>query len=480
MGSDLTEEIVKQIGSFKSEPFTFFEGRLVNYTPYATGDYDTRTIRCINNRCFPTRALLAQQLRGRMRWLARITLAGLYECRKPDLTYDYVESECFPVIIHSSKNSGKVLKMGLIEFMFGTLKAREFREGRLQNNDEPPKASFSSPFKLQVELSYDGSSYRDLAWSPKISTTIASRIGIRPLDRHHTIAKYKSVKPIKPEKVKLTLKIQIDPFVCQLDGTLGDRSLKKLLPDIALFYANLALATLSVFGVGKTVNRGFGRFKPLDHNSLHFTPFYCDGKVVRVYRETEPHLMDSVVAVIPNLIQARDNHEALNSVRRLLESLIGDAARITGTKFPPSWQLARIPSLVSATYWYDNNPPTPKISGVKVVTLESVKTIDDAIELIAHCVLKRSLARMRGLRHSDLERMAWVLGLPRGRRYRGKGLPRRRQSMIVLFPLPNPKHIVLVPLFAIDGWLEKEAKRAPHIFKAVYDAVESCLKRGGR
>lgn len=452
MGYDLTEKIMQQLNRISSKPYTFFEHDLVNYTPYAAGDYDSKAFRCINNKCFPTRAHLAQQLRGRMRWLARVTLAGLPGCSQPYLTYDRVERDCFKVRIRSSENNGSVLEMGLIEFMFGTLNAREYTSSKRR------RVSFSSPFKLNVELNYV---------EPLVLSGIRDR---EHYNRHITSIRQGSIKYINPGKVILKLVIQIDPFICKLDGRIGKRSLKEVLPSMASFYASLALLTLTVLGVGKRVNRGFGRFMPLEPNLLRLLPFYCDRKIITISESRESNNGERVITILPDLIKAHNSKDAYDLLKKLLKSPIAEATRITGTSLPSGWQLATIPSLVTATFGY-NTSGDSKISGVRVVESKGIKTIDDAINAIARCVNEKNLSRMKNFyKRLDPSRFAWVLGLPR------RGISRRRQSMIILFPLLDPKLIAIIPFFAIDKELNRgQSEEVLNAFKEAYEAVSFCL-----
>lgn len=492
---DYTEDASKILEGYNDKPLTIFKCRMTNYTPFMPGDFDTATFHCQNNECYPTKPVLSQQLKGRMRWLARIVLADIPECSSMyDLNYRKIEEEC--VTVYLSKSA---LKMGLIQFMFGTVRSSS-REKRNKNTNK----SFASPFKIHIEVKERGN-YKSLMWEhPNISEKVRSlfrsnKYWIQYADRYNTLLSRskkidkRSLAPIRPEGIEITVEILLEPFALNLDGTVytktsvskGSNNLRVALPKIAAFYSALASTVLTVFGMGKGVNRGFGRFKPVSgfENCIP-DDLLWNSASSNDYRSLLRTLLDSLGNLEKKQISSKS--DAYKHIISALEELSRIAHEIIGQSPPEMGSLRRVPSLIGSAKGVQipQSGRSTRLEGVSVVE-SCVNDIDDAIELIGACTLKHVLIqfRPRGSNQPSVEESVWVLGGPRPHYW----WKQRRQSMFILFPLPNNKLIVILPLYADDKGLKHKWKQyLSSSLRVVYHALEDCLSncnkgnKGGR
>lgn len=491
---DHTEDASKILEGYNDKPLTIFKCKMSNYTPFMPGDSDTATFHCQNDECYPTKPVLSQQLKGRMRWLARIVLADIPECNSMgDLNYRKIEEEC--VTVYLSKSA---LKMGLIQFMFGTVRSSS-REKHNKNTNK----SFASPFKIHIEAKERGN-YKSLMWKPShISEEVRSLIRLNKYrmqyaDRYNTLLSRgkkidkRSLAPIRPEGIEITVEILLEPFALNLDGTVyiktsvpkRSNNLQEALPKIAAFYSALASTVLTIFGMGKGVNRGFGRFKPVSgfENCIP-EDLLWNSASSNDYRSLLRKLLDSLGNLEKKQISSES--EAYKHIKSALEELSRIAHEIIGQSPPEMGSLRRVPSLIGSAKGVQipQSRSSTGLKGVSVVESCIVNNIDDAIELIGACTLKHVLKQFQPKQFQSknlVEKSIWVLGGPRPHYWEKQ----RRQSMFILFPLPNNKLIVILPLYAEDKGLKHKWKQyLSSSLRVVYHALEECLRncnKGGR
>ncbi len=429
----------------------------------------------------------AQAVRGRMRWLARTIIAGLQGCGNID-TYTGVEKECFRIDV----TSGDVtIRLGLVELLFGTINAESIKRGG--RGEEKSSAQFKALFTLQVEpLTGNVKPWdkRTIHLSGQVRARL-KRKGVRGYpDRYNALLSRatsdeerpapQDLRPAMPGTVGFKLRVLVNNCLYKHlaggNARLGGSPLNEhRLQWITAFYAGLALVTPTILGLGRGANRGFGRFRVVEAvNRLHGKP-------------------SKTVSEIIGLLKNLSSEEQLRSI---INDLISLAEIATGSQ--RSARFAKIPLLVNTI-----NPPH-KLQGLslKVVDTPFVYSVDDAIEAIALAVLKQCWKPT--FKATGVSYHTWPLGLPRGasvkcvggrddrQRYgyyvfpleiaqrignvecihsndikrfdneSTKYLERRlgfktsasnvrRQSMIVLFPLPGDhRRIAVLPFFASD------------------------------
>ncbi len=379
--------------------------KYVNYTPYMGGNFIGSTfIRDSQGNLKFVGYPSPQGLLGKARWLARVAVASFITGPK---SYKDVE-EAFPI-------EG----LGVIEYLFGSV-----------------EKGWASPISVELK-------YKVLCEKPWKIAFECYRAKMRSRKAKCLHNRYNDLLVLgKPAHTTLPLsphclEIEIEIFRTPRFKILG-RSYSKLFD---AFVATVLLTPLLV-GLGKASSRGFGRFinKTISH---------------------EPSKK------ILTMIEQGDVKEGIREYLRLWEESLKE---IGYSEVPKRyWIDGFIPSLASSL---DNR------YGAYVTY--AYRSIDDAMSRIGECVNKAKWKGLSGLplRSSGVNLHTWPLGLPRQARstgylvYQGslgncvapgqikkiwkdnavdsiKANEVRRQSMFIIFPLPNGK-IVMLPLPAYD------------------------------
>lgn len=507
---DASKILDKILEEYHDKPLTIFKCRMTNYTPFMPGDFDTATFHCQNNKCYPTKPVLSQQLKGRMRWLARIVLADIPECSSMgDLNYRRIEEECLPVKLNPRSRQGSSLEMGLIQFMFGTLRAKGGRD---------VNKSFASPFKINIYVNQ--SKQQNLIWDPSRNSKwniykLLSKDCInrnrrkypRYPDRYSSLLSLgkkdkRVLGPITPGQANIDVEVSLEPFALNLDGVIKSKNslieLKRAFSNIVAFYIGLSLTVPTIFGLGKAANRGFGRFKLLSsdfESCILKEPLkVIFGNANKIYNK-----LSNLYKNIKGMQDVSKPNEAENYLKFSLKDLYEMAYTIARSDIKNNTgqtvTLRRVPSLISSIEGINNGGSrgASGLRGASVVESCIVNNnIDDAIELIGACTLKHVLKcfHPRGSNQQEVVESVWVLGLPRKHCWKERRNP-RRQSMFILFPLPKSKFIVILPLYAKDAKLQSQlgdkcVKNVVRASSVIYDALENCLNncnkgnKGGR
>lgn len=438
------------------------EASLENYTPIMLGDYDSYTWRSLDARApgaEPSRPLVAQGIIGRMRWLLRLLIASL-NCGDSASNYSELEDRC-PVEV--KLDDGEV-KVGLAKALMGFVGSSQLGK------------SMSSPFALQADLDVSGAGiWSRASWVTRAAGPNEGGEGGQP-DRFNALlsrgwsrrADRLLTAPMEPGSVKVRLRALALP---RAGLTLGDASQR-----LGALYAALAVIVPTVFGVGKGVNRGFGRFVLTEAPRINSG---IEGLLSDVVSDLE-----ALGYVRGRAHRGLTAEEAEVKLRSLFRHIIELAAKAVGAKAADpngrtidlakqdSLRLALVPSagdfiglrvLAPCGQASNNTFSRPSIVLSAVVVPVRGNSVDDAIEAIGSVTAKPSWkASPGGCSAQPAWHHTWPLGLPRGR---GAGAgylvtrggnsmrPPRRQSMVMLFPLPatTPRQEVLVAVMPIVG-----------------------------
>jgi len=456
-----TETVLRWLQSQKTEnKLVLLEASFVNYTPVMIGDYDGYSFAREGE---PARPIVAQALRGKARWLARTIMASMENCTsysRSEKAYCKIEKECCKV----ETSAGK---FGLVELLFGRIGEK----------------SLSSPFSISVRLEYLGKR----AWTPARRN--------RYYNRYHAIivrsVKEEEIKrmlaPVAPNTMRLHVQVKLAPHAYRL---IRDRD---KLGKLAAFYTGLVLAVPLLLGLGKAANRGFGRFK------------------LEEYHASDPirDSVKGLVSSLDRLQRSKSEKEAREAAYALIEALLKlgeEAAEDAKCRVRREQMLAIIPRLVNSIAHGNINLPTIEVVATHARSIDDA--IELIAASVLKSKWKSYLGEGLG---SGLAFHTWPLGLPRSSkikctcssrygaedgklRYgyfvlpdtrepndcdhalvcieastRSSSSPRRKdelaeqkvsiggaefkardvrhQSMIVLFPLPEPSLIVVVPFF---------------------------------
>lgn len=313
------------------------------------------------------------------------------------------------------------------------------------------KHSFTSPFKLQVEYSVNSANSAKMWREDDVKNNLSGQVrDILPtrrgekqlLDRYHallTLIKKDGVRreelaPIAPGYVTVKIKLFLEPFIKgsgdsgllegwiyagkEIANTTVKINLTDALPFIASLYASLALVVLTVFGIGRGANRGFGRFKLKTINN-NYNNKYIDynrlnklidmlKKLASLDSEESPHVAEDakklLIDILKYLIDQADSIITLSRTRQGQKgsSYVNDltciprlSVAINGVPLGATGKLNEL-SVVKSTY----------------INPKSGTSINDAIEMIAIAVTKqywKTNPRGPGLAYNT-----WPLGLPRG------------------------------------------------------------------
>lgn len=376
---DEIEHGLKGIGAGinKQEPGSLLRIHYTNYTHLMLGDYRGYHFRCITHDCkspFPSKGLVAQAIRGKARWLARVTLASLEGCS----SYDYrnVEKYCGEIVFKTKKKGGKEARIGLIELMFGSLDSIQM----------------TSPFVLRAILDIQDNPYY---WFDSCKHT---RFHLITMGKSENNIEKKLLSTWKPNSLRITLNIGLAPHWFKLleelkDGDIDAPGSLKLLP---CFYGVLVTSVPLLLGIGKGSTRGFGRFR-IEDKDLRELKNIPLAKIC-------PNQWSRFTEAITQLHKAGNSYSIryTETLRSLLRSILELASNVTGKSIENSLSLSMIPRLVYAAY------------KAEVVVAKNVRNIDDALCAIGGAVLKQKWkqAKKQG-RGSGLGFHTWPLGLPR-------------------------------------------------------------------
>lgn len=472
--NDLVSAVLESIRNPPRE-LVLFEATLENYTPVMVGDYDTRTWRRYGQQGLePARTLLAQGMLGRMRWLLRLAVASL-SCRDNADSYKDLEDSCKVKVYYDGKGPKS---LGLVKALMGFVSRSE---------------SFASPFTLQATLVLPNNAGTPGPTRPSVWSMAGRREGLH--DRFNALmsrgSEFRLLAPVEPCRLRVALRVLAQP---RTEWVLGDEW-----PKLGALYVALAIMVPTLFGIGKGVNRGFGRFI-FTGNS-----YYINESLLRSSRELN-NLINSLKGlgyIVDRCPDAAANYRRVDKTqaKALLEdafqSLLSLAANATGSGLDSSLTI-HVPSIMGMLEF---RGPPPSICGASGVTAPSArgarveemkginvagiamsgpgKPIDRALEAIGRAVFKstwKSGEKKKSTASSDSEYYnTWPLGLPRFSKIKvssGRGheevyvykgyLPDekmggslRRQSMVVLFPLPalgtkNEPLVAALPLISDD------------------------------
>ena len=343
-----------------------FEARLVNYTPLMLGDHQGRHLRCLDPQCSsraPSPGLFAQALRGKARWLARTVLASLEGCSGYQ-TYREIEQSCAPVTV--TLGPGERVKLGLIEYMFGTIR---------------PGHQYSSPFNLSARIVR----LENKQWNPK--TNISPKW--LP-DRYHALLRRNDPHGLQRPLAPGTVEIEVRAYLASNADTSRSRFW-----DVASFYVGLIAAAPLLLGLGKASTRGFGRFT-----------FSEEPKLGDYVGGSEPlrRLLYYMMELGRSYSEEKERRKLHSIIRGILQ--LGSSAASMSIGRP---SIARIPRLVNAV-------SSPKhIKAEATVVRIGARCVDDTVIFIAASAAKSYWKNSRWDWRTDsgLRFHTWPLGLPR-------------------------------------------------------------------
>ena len=378
-----------------------FQATFTNYTPFMPGDYDTTTFKHCpqnnNEKCEVNVIPLAQQIIGKMRWLLRVALASLPGCREYQ-TYKDIEEKCPEIKITSESNNG----IPIMNLLFGTI-----GEG---------KASRSALYKLIVNYK----SFEVNPWNPygRIPRNMFKKLKLinkknPALDRVNSLLIRKSskdnqldtklLKPINIGEAKIEVKVFENKLLFAHLAELAEQNGYKLnlLKDL---YIDLLALVLSVLGIGKGANRGFGRF------------------VIDKIKDNKNIIYKNDLTYVFNYLNdfSAGNEESILKLFNHLEYLLIDLTKKNTNNNSKEEKYITIKRIPSLGIWQSGNKKFKiRFFAYRYVSHgidreSNIKTITGAIEAIAAAVTKQCLkTRKRKKQASGAYLHTWVFGLPR-------------------------------------------------------------------
>lgn len=342
-----------------------------SYTPYMGGDYQTLTVRTVQdqrdgtNRLYVSGYPTAKSLLGRMRWLARAAVAGHTGART-----------------HKEAEEARIkgTNIPLIPFMFGATSASKIDMGALGT-------AWKGVIKLIIKPSSQlvGSEEEIIdRWIEENGR--ANRYNaLLQRSRDRTGG---SKVPVKPEVLRFKASLLLDYE--RAKNTL--RGEEEIIDSIGNFAVALLIATPLILGLGRGSTRGFGRFRPILADAI--------------YQFTD----------IASILEEIYNSNSNNSTKRALWRLIKKIASPLDTLLDRAQASTRFKPLIpiigqEGSYTF-----------LDVITPRNNSSTSWLIEHIGRATIKstwKNRCRHRRI-NGGVSYHTWLLGLPRSQRFPGR------------------------------------------------------------
>ncbi len=398
-----------------------FQATFTNYTPFMPGDYDTTTFKHCppnnNEKCEVNVIPLAQQIIGKMRWLLRVALASLPECREHQ-TYKEIEKECLKIkttsvhsdgipimnLLFGSIGKGKASRSALYKLVVtydsNTIKAKSW------NININPVNNLSRPVKeklMEIKL-VRSPRRRNGVWD--LPDRYSAQISRKPASGQRNNDFKRNLRPIDGRELKIKIRVYENTSILRTIANMQNIKHLRQIFRLRDLYVALLIAVITILGIGKAANRGFGRFmldektgKENANNSVIDNTY--SKKTRSLLEEFSKGNVDSVRKILSNVIEIIDDLSKAETPEK--ES--GSSQDVIGI----------IPRLGTALGYFDQIEP---------VTYDFNEddriAINDAIEAIAASVVKQCRKNLEDHKIRDeaifppgANIHTWILGLPR-------------------------------------------------------------------
>ncbi len=367
-----------------------FQATFTNYTPFMPGDYDTTTFKHCpqnnNEKCEVNVIPLAQQIIGKMRWLLRVALASLPECREYQ-TYKDIEEKCLTIKI---KEGNHVKDIPIMDLLFGTIR---------RNSEN--KKSRSALYRLLVLYKHLHAN----PWNPVRKVYSDFYRKIRSFNRGNLIDRYSALlkrnpndtirllsRPINTNEIEIEVRVYENKSLYEniyVTDTITIEWLRKL-------YIVLLISVITILGIGKGANRGFGRF-------ILSKSIKTSERIQNLLESFSKGNESSIKHILIHIMEIVDLNRTLHNQHQASREIVDTVSRI------PRLHMA-VSGMKAYAFTYRNNR-------------NSELAIIDAIEVAAASVLKQCIKRRTGASTGG-HIHTWIYGLPRKSKMRcvcGKG-----------------------------------------------------------
>ena len=421
---DIKKTIAKTTGEqedkIKIEELTgktnlIFQATFTNYTPFMPGDYDTTTFKHCppnnNEKCEINVIPLAQQIIGKMRWLLRVALASLPKCREHQ-TYKDIEEKCLTIEVRERNQAKDIPIMSLL---FGSIgKGRESRSALYKlvvtydpntikvkswNININPANNLSQSVKEKLERIrlIRSPRRRNGVWG--LPDRYSAQISRKTSPGQRSSYSVRNLRPIDAKELKIKIGIYENTSIAR---TIADQDYLEHLKEL---YGVLLIAVITILGIGKAANRGFGRFmldektgKENGNNSVIDNTH--SKKTSSLLKEFSKGNVDSVRKILSNIIEIIDDLSKTETPEKESET----SQDVIGI----------IPRLDTALGYIQTEPVAYDFNEDDRIA------INDVIEAIATSVVKQCRKNLEDHKIRDQPRFppganvhTWILGLPR-------------------------------------------------------------------
>lgn len=442
------------------------ELEVVNATPLMLGDWDGSHLHQVvmeendprGERYRPT-LLNAKPLIGKARWLLKRII--IHELGRGQNLKEAERAVRITVCLSSGQGCEKTLRMGLVEFLYGSIKAG-YRGER----------SWRAAYTVQVEpIPFDESrdcdtSLEALSYPHLIHPSVNTQTRYRLITLSKSPSEKTGLLPLRPGTLRARIRI-IRRRGIRLKPP-NNMTQEKAWEKLDLIAVLSIAASLTLLGVGKATTRGFGRFQIKPHTinapstqqlytHSNQTPMSILGELSRIYDEDLK--ASDITGLMENMLQ--QIRDAISSLEEQ-GSIVGDdrtRLRVMGGKFRYTLTNMEGEFKHSQNCVFDQyNPDVTRCieerrlncsDRIKCYTMlhtsasAHVLVPFEAIALLTtkQCFQEELRQRVCQQRN-DCTHVRYLLGMPRGRMRSSSGRkpPSRLPSHIILFPVYGERY----------------------------------------
>lgn len=480
----------------------YFEG----YTPYMGGDFAGNHYAAIagsstsepvedTNSWYITGYPSAKSLIGRMRWFARVIVAQA-ACLSSHIEAETSERTVIAPLDTSGKDK---VKLGIVPLLFGATPALYPSLSASRTGSAAWKGLLTIQVEPAGKLRIEGDKYTfidvDYVELGKLVRFKKGKRFKKSLDLFPTRFMLNTLgltKDLHGNKLVLFKKVKLDKeelyfasFIEPLKGLrvsffasllFDSRRLRSVLPQLngdtedllKAFSVELLIATPFILGLGKGVNRGFGRFAPRNLDCASLTSKFKGSKA--------KSLLESFCKGLDNVLNDGNSEmERKEGLILLIESLIETVSSLISEPKPEcgicSGQLSLIPRVLGVNshdfvkvvrgYWADSwiEAYSRRLQG-------ALSPINRAIAAINYASLKSSWKRLlfraeigkKPEERPGLDLHTWVLGLPRSQKFPDQRV-QLKTGYIIIENAPSDVFTAEAPGCNYEGFDECSDKR---------------------